>query len=53
MVINQNRRSIIATGSSNGLVHVWRLGSQLLEPEDGDEEITAFRQLANEALAQD
>jgi len=52
-MINKNRRNMIATGSSNGLIHVWRIGSQLVEPQDGTEELTAINELADEPLAKD
>ena len=53
MKLNPRRRNTIAAGSSGGLAHVWRIGSLLLEPEDGVEEQKFIDNLANEALSRD
>ena len=53
MLINKNRRNMIATGSSNGMVHILRIGSQLVQTEDSAEEFATFDKLAGEALARD
>ena len=53
MLVNGRRRNMIATGSSCGLVHVWRLGTQLIEPEDGAEVMKAINELANTVMTRD